>query len=211
MLVSLSICLSPSLVYLPNSLSPFSRVICLEFCHFHSYKSHFIQFSSVLLPASSPAPSTAPAPPLFLFWFQLPFSCLPLVVCYPLMLFFALFCCRVVAVVNFYVRLFSYLLYWPCTVRETRLDVAACADCDCACSQSPLASAACHARKLLSLPIVMFCLFVCLLCACTTIWFMLLSFSSPFSLSLPVFLSLLLIYLQVNKAHKIHKLYISIL
>lgn len=46
MSVSLSICLSPSLVYLPNSLSPFCRVICLEFCHFHSYKSHFIQFSS---------------------------------------------------------------------------------------------------------------------------------------------------------------------
>lgn len=128
-----------------------------------------------MLPASSPAPSTAPAPPLFLFWFQLPFSCLPLVVCYPLMLFFTLFCCRVVAVVNFYVRLFRicFIGHAQCE----RLSRRRCLRCLSLCmfSISPRICLACHASKLLSLPIVMFCLFVCLLCACTTIWFMLLA------------------------------------
>lgn len=47
----------------------------------------------------------------------------------------------------------------------------------CMFSISPRICLACHASKLLSLPIVMFCLFVCLLCACTTIWFMLLALS----------------------------------
>lgn len=176
----------PNVVYatLPVSLC---RVICLEFCDFHSYKSHFIQ-SFLFACRVCFCFSFSFCSTIFSFFCLVSVS----ISIYLLLLLFLLLLSAVrlcffshsFAAVSSPLLIFMYGYFRICFIGH----VHDCLDAACAwpCSRSPHCAQP-NAGKLLSLPVYCNVLFICLLFACTTIWFMLLHLLFSLSLSLTLF------------------------